>query len=73
MDTKHFAESLCKNYSKDSRKFWNWVNSSKGRRYPIPALIDNEVTIIDDLEKAEVFNRYFHSVFTKEDTQQEKA
>ena len=68
MDTKHFTESLCKNYSNDSRKFLNWVNSSKGRHDPIPALTDHNATITDDAEKAEVFNKYFYSMFTKEDT-----
>ena len=66
-DTKQFTESLCKDFSKDPKKFWNWVNSSKGRRDPIPALVDNNETITDDIKKAEVFNRYFYSVFTKED------
>ena len=65
--TRHFTESLCKNYSKDSRKFWNWVNSSKGRRDPIPALTDHNAIITNDTDKAEAFNKYFYSVFTKED------
>ena len=66
MDTKQFTESLCKNYSKDTRKFWNWVNSSKGHHNPIPAITDHDTTITDDTKKAEVFNKYFYSVFTKE-------
>ena len=62
-----FTESLCNNFCKKSRKFWNWVNASKGRCNPIPALTDNGLKITNDTEKAGIFNRYFHSVFTDED------
>ena len=46
------------------------MNSSKGRRGPIPALFDHNDTITDDADKAAAFNRYFYSVFTKEDMTQ---
>jgi len=34
---------------------------------PIPALTNENVTITDDSVKAELFNKYFYSVFAKED------
>ena len=46
LDTKRFTESLCSNFHKDSKRFWNWANSSKGRRDPIPALkIDTDDSV----------------------------
>jgi len=42
------------------------VNSSKGCRNPIPAISDHNATITDDAGKTKAFNRYFYSVFSKE-------
>ena len=38
----------------------------KSRRHPIPPLKQNDVLISDDYDKASIFNKYFHSVFTVE-------
>ena len=54
-------------YSSNPKKFWSWLNSSKGKRDPIPLLRHNDVPILEDSAKADIFNQYFHSVFTKED------
>ena len=48
------------------KKFWNFLNSVKGRRHPIPPLKQNDALISDDSDKATIFNKYFHSVFTVE-------
>ena len=38
----------------------------KGRRHPIPPLKQYDVLILDDSDKATIFIKYFHSVFTVE-------
>ena len=49
------------------RQFWQWINSLKGYRCPIPPLRDSRIVFTKDSDKATLFNRYFCSVFTKED------
>ena len=44
-----------------------WVNTSKGKRTPIPSITDDGRGIADDTLKADKFNHYFYSVFTQED------
>ena len=66
-DTKIYAEKICRHFHNNPRKFWNWINSSKGRRNPIPTLLDDDIPVVDDGAKADIFNHYFHSVFTRED------
>ena len=66
-DTKLHAETICHHFHDNPRKFWNWVNSSKGRRNPIPPLLSDDISVSDDKAKANIFNCYFHSVFTRED------
>ena len=65
-DTKIYTERICRDFSKNPRKFWAWVNSSKGRRTPIPSITADESRITDDAAKADKFNHYFSSVFTQE-------
>ena len=66
-DTKHHVYNICDNYSKNPKKFWSWVNRSKGYRKPIPSLVCDDTVISDDADKASCFNRYFNLVFTVED------
>ena len=66
-DTRTYTERICQDFTTNPRKFWAWVNSSKGRHTPIPPITVNGTQIFDDAIKAEEFNHYFHSVFTKED------
>ena len=40
---------------------------SKGRHNPIPTLLDDDIPVVGDRAKADIFNHYFHSVFTRED------
>ena len=53
-------------YFKNSKKFWNFLNSVKGSCTPIPPLKYDDYLITNDSVKANTFNQYFHSVFTKE-------
>ena len=54
-------------YFANSKKFWNFLNSIKGRRHPIPPLKHNDSLVSNDSGKATIFNQFFHSVFTIED------
>ena len=58
---------ICENYSRGSKRFWSWINRSKGYRNPIPSLVCDDTVISDDVGKASRFNQYFSSVFTNED------
>ena len=49
----------------NNNKNWNWVNSSKEKGDPIPALSDKNETITDDLVKAELFTSYFYSALQR--------
>ena len=65
-DTAAHVSNLSSSYFVNSKKFWNFLNSVKGRRHPVPPLKHNDTLISDDYDKALIFNRYFHSVFTVE-------
>ena len=67
LDTTQYTEHICQQYFGNPKKFWSWVNSSKGKCNPIPTLTHNGELVIDDADKANLFNRYFYSVFTQED------
>ena len=54
----NLVRSQIRKYFVNSKKFWNFLNSVKSRLYPIPPLKQND--------KASIFNKYFHSVFTVE-------
>jgi len=66
-DTKHHVLNICDDYSNNPKKFWSWVNRSKGYRNPIPSIVCDDTVISDDVGKASCFNEYFSSVFTVED------
>ena len=51
------------------RKFWNFIRRKTRSRPSIPALIHNNSFITDDDAKAELFNKYFSSVFVHDDMQ----
>ena len=40
-DTRTYTERICQDFTTNPRKFWAWVNSSKGRRTPIPPITVN--------------------------------
>ena len=66
-DTKHHVLNIYHDYSKNPKKFWSYLNQSKGYRNPIPSLVTDDSLISDDAKKASCFNKYFSSVFTVED------
>ena len=54
-------------FFEEPKKILVWVNTSKGKRTPIPSIKDDDTWITNDTVKAEKFNHYFYSVFTQED------
>jgi Reverse transcriptase (RNA-dependent DNA polymerase)/Endonuclease-reverse transcriptase len=51
-----------------NKLFWNFVNSKLKITDSVGALVDqNGVVISDDFNKAQVLNKCFHSVFTRDD------
>ena len=66
-DTAAHVTNLSKSYFVNSKKFWNFLNSIKGRCHTIPVLKHNDLLVSDDSNKATIFNKFFHSVFAVED------
>ena len=66
-DTKNQAITLSNCFHTAGKKFWQWVNSVKRYRASLPPLLDGDTFIMSDTAKADLFNRYFYSVFTDED------
>ena len=66
-DTGDYAESISNSSFTHPKRFWRWINSSKGYRSPIPPLYVKGSTVSDDSDKAEILNNHFCSVFTDED------
>ena len=63
-DTAAHVSNLSSSYFVNSKKLWNFLNSVNC--HPVPPLKHNGTLISDDYDKASIFNRYFHSVFTVE-------
>ena len=49
-----------------NKKFWSFVKHLKKDNVTIPTLLDKGDEVSDNLDKAEVLNRHFRSVFTEE-------
>ena len=47
LETRKYSESLSNQYVSNPRKFWSWINSSKGRRNPIPPLRSDGCSVTD--------------------------
>ena len=67
-DTIKHSVSVSADYHSNPKRFWRWINSVKKFRSPIPPLSHADCDIANDVDKANVFNQYFCSVFTKENT-----
>ena len=71
-ETKKRAIDLSQS-SSTVKRFWCWVNSVKHHRTCLPPLKLQDATVTDDHSKADMFNKYFYSVFTHEDTSNLRA
>ena len=67
-DTKLYADRVCQDCYKNPKRFWAWLNSSKNSRTQIPPITVAGEQLTDTRTKANEFNQFFHSVFTKERT-----
>ena len=65
-DTARHSDIVSRQCHSNPKQFWQWINSLKGYRSPIPPLHDSGAVFVDDSDKATLFNNYFCSVFTKE-------
>ena len=63
-DTKDKAITLSNCFRTAVKKFWQWVNYVKRFRASLPPLLDGVTFIKSDSAKADLFNKYFYSVFT---------
>jgi ribonucleases P/MRP protein subunit RPP40 len=66
---KNFEQKLSRNVKEDCKSFYNYVRSKQRRKDRIGPLrkeSDAGEVIVDDVEAAEVLNKYFSSVFTLE-------
>ena len=65
---RDFELQLAKKVKGKPKLFWKYVRSRLKTRQTIPSLYDNDITASTDIEKAELLNDFFVSVFTIEDT-----
>ena len=66
---KEFEHKLAKEVKKNPKSFWNYVNSRLNTRTRVDDIEMEDGTLTsNDTERAEVFNNFFSSVFTKENT-----
>ena len=63
-----FEKEMAKNAKTNPKTFHKYVNSKTKVRTGIGELQVDDVTSISDEEKASTLNKYFSSVYTKEDT-----
>ena len=63
-----FENQLATNIKGNPKLFWNYVRFSTGGKKEIPAIKDeNGKLVTEDMEKVELFNKYFCDVYTVED------
>ncbi|MGK2860350.1 MAG: endonuclease/exonuclease/phosphatase family protein [Chitinophagaceae bacterium] len=63
----NFKENLAKNVNNDSKSFYSYVRSKQRSKVRVGPLKDNTGNVISDNKTtADVFNKYFSSVFTIE-------
>jgi len=63
LDFQTNADSITNNSQK---AFWNWINKFRFCQSPIPPMHHHDGVVLDDCTIADLFNKYFVSVFTKE-------
>lgn len=65
----NFELKIANEIKSNPKQFWKYVKSKSSASRDFPRLVDNEGMVYDnDSAKAELFNSYFSSVFTAEDT-----
>ena len=69
---KNYEKELAKEVKKNPKRFWKYVNMKRKHHDPVPSLYQDDKEdptnmTNDDLEKAELLNKFFASNFTKPD------
>ena len=68
MDHAEHLNQITLNLSQDQRPFWRWLNNTQGQRFQIPNIHHAGIVLSTPSEKASVFNQFFTSIFTSENT-----
>ena len=66
-ETKIKAITLSNCFRTAAKKFWQWVTSIRRYRMSLPPIFNGDTTVTNDHARADVFNKYFYSVFADED------
>ena len=64
---RNFEKKLAKNVKKNSKSFYSYLKSKTSNRSSVGPLNEGNELISDDEKMSEVLNKFFSSVFTKED------
>ena len=64
---REHQKTIAKQCKVNPKVFWNYINSKRKVKDNIAPLWDGEKFITDDKGKADILNKFFSSVFTKED------
>ena len=65
---QYFKHLLNPNSESGHKRLWTYIKSKRQDNIGIASLEVNSTTYTDDLDKANILNNYFSTVFTKEDT-----
>ena len=64
----NFEQRIAMDIKTNPKQFWHYVKSKSKQNRDFPKLVDDDGTILQsDIDKADLFNKYFASVFTTED------
>ena len=64
----YFNHLLNPNSENGHKRLWSYIKSKRQDNIGIASLEVNNITYTDDLDKANILNNYFSTVFTEEDT-----
>ena len=66
-DFRTYVNSVTEDLYHKQKVFWSWINRIRACCNPIPPINHKDQVVTSDPTKANLFNQYFVSVFTKED------
>ena len=67
-DYSTYLDAITNDLCRNQKPFWNLLSKLDSCRHPIPVLKHYSDLVSSDFAKATLFNDYFVSVFTKEDS-----
>ena len=64
---KKFELKIARQIKDNPKQFWNYVKAKRKKNHCFPSMIQEDGSVVsNDRQKANLFNNYFASVFTKE-------